>query len=190
MTLLDLLVAVRRRWLTATVVLLLVLLVAGIFTWFTPRTYTASATVGIVPGSSATSLESFGQLANAAPLYAELARSSDVRLRAQQLSDRQLGSLVVRTFRETPLILKVEATASSAIAAQSTADAYVQALQEASDQGAVLPADQVVVRLFSAPNLPSSPSAPKVRLILVVAVLVGLVLGTVAAVWREAAAPR
>lgn len=190
MTLLDILAAVRRRWITAITVLVLVLAAAAAVIVITPRSYVSTATVGIVPGSPAVSIESFGQLVNVAPLYAELARSSAVRDRTVALVDGEVGATSVRTFRDTPLIIKLDATASTPDAAQATAAAFVDALEAEADNGAVAPRSQVAVQVFGTPGRPGSPVAPRVTIIGFGAVIVGLVLAVVAAVFRDAPGKR
>jgi uncharacterized protein involved in exopolysaccharide biosynthesis len=188
-TLLDILACVRRQWLTALAVLLLVAAAAAALIALTPRSYVSTATIGIVPGSTAVSLDSFGQLSNVAPLYAELARSTAVRERTRDLVDGEVGATTVRTFRDTPLIIKLDATASTPEAAQTTATAFVEALQQEADTGAVAPRSQVAVQLFGAARLPDSPVSPRVNLIAYAAAIVGLVLAVVAAVFRDTPAP-
>lgn len=188
MTLLDIAEAVRRQWLLAVAVLAVTLAVAVLVIVSTPRSYVATATVGIVPGSAAADLDSFGQLPNVAPLYAELARSEPVRSRTRDLVEGEVGVTSVRVFRDTPLILKLDATAGSAGSARDTAAAFVRALQAEARTGAVAPASQVAVKLFGAPAAPGSAVAPRVNVILFAGMLAGLVLAVVAAVLRDAPA--
>ncbi len=178
--------SVRRRWTTAVAVLALVLTAAALLIATTPRSYVSTATVGIVPGRTNVSIDSFGQLANVAPLYAELARSTDVRARVRTLVGGDVGATTVRTFRDTPLILKLDATATSPETAEATAAAFVTALQDEARTGAVAPASQVSIRVFGAPGLPSAPTSPQVSVILFAAVVIGLLLAVAAAVIRDA----
>jgi len=184
-TLLDIIACVRRQWFAALAVLLLVLAAAAAVIATTPRIYLSTTTVGIVPGSTAVSIESFGQLSNVAPLYAELARSTAVRDRTRALIDGEVGATSVRSFRDTPLILKLDATASTPEAAQATATAFAEALQGEADEGTVAPPSQVNVQVFGAAGLPGEAVAPRVTVIAYTAVIVGLLLGVVAAVLRD-----
>jgi len=188
-TLLDIVAAVRRRWLTAVGVFLLVLAAGALVIVTTPRSYLSTATVGIVPSSANVSLESFGQLSNVAPLYAELARSTAVRELVRDTVDGEVGVTSVRTFRDTPLIIKLDASAGSPEAAQATASAFVDALQAEADAGRVAPSSQVTVRVFGAPGLPSSPTSPQVDVIVFASVIIGLLLAVVAAVIRDTPGP-
>jgi len=185
-TLLDILTSVRRHWLVAGAVFILVVAAAAAVLVATPRTYVSTATIGIVPGGPSVGLENYGQLSNVAPLYAELAVSTAVRDRTRALVTGEEGVTSVRSFRDTPLVLKLDASASTPEAAQITASAFAEALLAEAANGVIAPRSQVTLRVFSAPGLPSTPVSPQRNLILLAGVLAGLVLAVVAAVFRDA----
>lgn len=185
MTVFEFLDAVVRRWRTVLLTVLLVFSVASVGLIFTPRTWTATATVGLVPGKQAAGLGVLGQLSTAAGLYVEVAGSAPVRQRAGQIAGATFGSVEVQTFRDAPLIIALQATAPSAAAAESSAQAYAQAFKESADAGAALQPGQIEVHTLSQATRPTAPTTPRVGPVLMAAAISGLVMGLLIGLWRD-----
>jgi succinoglycan biosynthesis transport protein ExoP len=183
----DVLVAIRRRWATVLAVLVLALAGAEATLLLSTPTYQSTATMGLVPGDASPADNALGQIAVAAPLFTELAQSTDVRTAAgQELAGKvALGPLTVNTYRDTPLVFKLVVTSSSADAAQAGAAAYSSALIRLSATGELLSRRVAQVRLIGAPARPGPPVSPRPRETLLVAAFLGLVLGIVAAVLQQ-----
>jgi polysaccharide biosynthesis transport protein len=190
----------RAHWLLIVASVFLCTFAAGLLAWTRPPTYAAqmelyvSSSTSITDASSADTYAAILLSQQRAVSYAPLVASPKVVLGV----NKQLGlSLSLQEFRTKVSAARPEGTAlinvtvrdRSRRSAKAIADAlgkqfpsFVEALETA--KGQQNPSVRVVVA--SPAQLPAGPVAPRKTLYLALGVLLGLVLGTGAAVLREA----
>lgn len=181
-----------RHWRAYCAVLVLCLLAGLVATLQQETRYESTATIGLTPGTNAKSIDSMGQLAVAAPLYTEAVESSELRRRARVRapSGTTLGEVRVESFRETPVVFKIVASASNAKDAQATASAYGAALQAFAQDGHLLAPELAQVRIVSGANLPEDQVQPRPALTMFASLGVAVALGGLITYLRESAERR
>jgi capsular exopolysaccharide synthesis family protein len=188
MTFNDLLRVFWQRRLLIVVVLLAVIVPAYAATKLVSKEYESTATLTLTPATQGNELVFFSILDTVVPIYADAATSHTTRLQARQLAGRPLADITVQTFKGTPLI-KIKARSTSRLRAQESAAAVESALLSRSASGEIgIPS--LKLEEIDAPALPSSAVFPRVKLTMLVAALLGLGLGLIAAVLRESLTTR
>jgi capsular exopolysaccharide synthesis family protein len=162
----------RRKLLVAGVTALAVGL-AVLFLQVAKPIYEASSSLALQPVDAQNGLVLFGILDAVVPVYADAAGSPTTRQAAQKLSPHPLGSVSVDTFSGTPII-KIRARDGSPFVARDTAEAVTRALFKRVNQGGIGLSSVRLVELD-----------PRKKLTLMVALVLGLVLGVAAALLRE-----
>lgn len=145
--------------------------------------YQASTTIALSPRNAQNGLILFGILDAVVPVYADAAESPTTLELARPKSPHPLGTVSVDTFSGTPII-KIRARDHSPYIARDTANAVTGALLQRITHGGIGLKSIRVVELDRA-TLPTSPVFPRKKLTLLVAALLGLILGVAAAILRE-----
>jgi receptor protein-tyrosine kinase len=145
--------------------------------------YEASTTLALTPRDSQNGLVLFGILDAVIPVYADAAGSPTTLDLARKKSRLPLASVAVDTFSGTPII-KIRARDHSAFAARDTADAVALALiQRVKSDGIGLKSIRLVE--LDHATLPTAAVFPRTKLTLIVAAVLGLILGIAGALLRE-----
>ena len=197
MDLREQLTVLRRRWVT--VLLSLIFVVAGtalVSAVITPR-YTASTELffGVEGGTSVSDL-------NQGSSYTQQQMSSYVRVATSPLvlepvikslglptTPDQLGKSVVATAPLNTVILEIDVTDENAARSAQIANALGTQVTRVADKLAPARSDgrnAVQVTVLAPASVPGSPSAPQIPLYLGIAAALGLVLGVVIALLRDA----
>jgi len=150
--------------------------------------YESSTTLALSPKNAQNGLILFGIMDAVVPVYADAAGSPTTLDLARPMSPHPLGSVAVDTFKGTPII-KIRARDHSPYVARDTANAVTRALLQRVTKGGIGLSSVRVVELDRA-TLPTTPVFPRTRLTLLVAALLGLILGVAAALLRENLATR
>lgn len=145
--------------------------------------YEASTTIALSPKNAQNGLILFGILDAVVPVYADAAGSPTTLAIARRRTGGHLGSVSVDTYTGTPII-KIRARDHSPRVARATADAVTAALLQRVTKGGIGLNSVRVVELDQA-TLPTVPVFPRKRLTLLIAVVLGLILGVAAAILRE-----
>ncbi|MFL6151115.1 MAG: polysaccharide biosynthesis tyrosine autokinase [Ornithinibacter sp.] len=188
MTLLDAVRIARRFWLTITACILLGLAVAAAYAAGQPRTYTAGAQAFVSVGNATQVAEaSLGSnLAGAkAVAYAPLTQSGEVadrvieKLGLTESSAAVTSSISYSVDASSPAI-QVSATSTSPQRAKDIANAVVGATAEVASfiESGGTSQDSGIIKLVPVTNavLPTSPSSPNVRRIMLIGLAGGIAL--------------
>ena len=191
----ELLRVARRRWLTIVVFFLLALLAAGALTYSQTPQYQSKARIFIATDSSGNSIEALQSSVYATQRvqsYAELATSRELMQRViarlnLNLTPNQLSGKVSAAVAPNTVIIDITVTDPRADVAQQIAKAeseeltaYLTDLETPPGKTAPIKASVVDPASYN-----GSPVSPKPLLNLVVAALVGLLVGFGAAVIRD-----
>jgi len=145
--------------------------------------YEASTTIALSPKDAQNGLILFGILDAVVPVYADAAGSPTTLAIARAQAGGSLGTVSVDTYTGTPII-KIRARDHSPRVARDTADAVTRALLQRVTKGGIGLNSVRVVELDRA-TLPTAPVFPRKRLTLLIAIVLGLILGVAAAILRE-----
>src|SRR5438093_403814 len=181
----ELLQVLWRRRISVLVVAAITIGVAiGVLRIVTP-VYESSATLALTPEdiSGSNQLIFFGTLDAIVPVYADAAVSRTTRDLARRRLGRSLASVTVDTFKGTGL-LKIKSRNTSRYLARDTVQSVTNSLLERTTTGGVGIKSLRLVELDNA-SLPTSPVFPRKKLTLIVAGLLGVVLGIGVALLRE-----
>jgi tyrosine-protein kinase len=181
----ELLQVLWRRRISVLVVAAITIGVAiGVLRIVTP-VYESSATLALTPEdlTGSNQLIFFGTLDAIVPVYADAAASRTTRELARRRLGRPLASVSVDTFKGTGL-LKIKARSTNRYLARDTVQEVTNSLLERTTTGGVGIKSLRLVELDNA-SLPTSPVFPRKKLTLIVASLLGVVLGIGVALLRE-----
>jgi succinoglycan biosynthesis transport protein ExoP len=179
----DLLRVFWRRKLLILLVTLLVIAPAYAATQLVSKEYESTATLQLTPATQGNELFLFSILDTVVPIYADAATARTTLDRARQLLGRPLADISVQTFKGTGII-KIKARSTKRLLAQRSAGAATEALLDRAQAGDV-GVKSLKLSEIDAPAYPASAVFPRTKLTLLVAALLGLGLGLVAAVLRE-----
>jgi tyrosine-protein kinase len=179
----ELLQVLWRRKVIVLVVLAAAIGIAVAALQIAKTVYESSTTIALSPRDAQNGLILFGILDAVVPVYADAAGSPTTLALARKKSPHPLGDVTVETFSGTPII-KIHARDHSPFVARDTADAVAAALLQRVQRDRIGLATIRLVELDKA-TLPTSPVFPRKKLTLLVAVLLGLILGIAAAILRE-----
>ena len=188
MTFNDLLRVFWQRKLLIVVVTLAVICPAYVATQLVSKEYESNATLSLTPAAKGNELFLFSILDNVVPIYAKAATSQATLGRAQELLGRPPSDITVQTFKGTGL-MNIRSRSTNRLVAQNSVRATARALLEESRTGS-LAATGMKLTEIDPPAYPASPVFPRVKLTLLVAALLGLGLGLIAAVLRESLATK
>jgi succinoglycan biosynthesis transport protein ExoP len=182
MDLIEVLQVFWRRWLLIVAATAIAIGIAVAYLNLVTPLYESSATMALRT-SKVDAITLFATVDAIVPIYADGATSRSTREIAAANTGEKLASISVDTFRGTPLF-KIHATDSNAGRAQRSAQAVVNALeQRVADQEVGIPT--ITLDEIDHPALPTSPSFPRKKLTIGIAVLLGLAFGAAAALLRE-----
>jgi polysaccharide biosynthesis transport protein len=150
--------------------------------------YESSTTLALTPRNAQNGLLLFGIMDTVVPVYADAAGSPTTKELARPKSPHPLSSVTVDTFKGTPII-KIRSRSSSPYIARDTSNAVTAAFLERVHKAGIGLSSVRVVELDRA-TLPTSPVFPRKGLTLLVAGLLGLILGVAAALLRESLATK
>jgi len=171
----------RRRLLIAVATAIAVGLAVAFLRLVTPL-YESTATMSLRT-EQVDAITLFATVDAIVPIYADGATSRSTRELARAKTHEKLSDISVDTFRGTPLF-KIHATDSNRYRARRSAQAVVDALRQRVDEHQVgIP----TIRLdeIDHPTVAGSPSFPRKKLTIGIAVLLGLGFGAAAALLRE-----
>lgn len=150
-------------------------------------TYTATASVGVVPTNDSASVSDFNGLVSLLlPTLGEISTSSNtlsdaVRRIPDPPTVSQLRGKVTATTVQNTLVLRIAVTDGDPERAALLANAVAAALPGNDPTGGL-----VALKIVDAANAPSTPTAPKPTLILGLGVVLGLGLAVAGALVRDA----
>ncbi len=184
----DLLAIIWRRKFLVLVVLVVELGATVTFLVTTPKKYTATATVAVSPkpslinspGNFTTLQATVGQLAKSTDVLAGALARTTVRRSLMSLRENVAGSLVQGT-----VLVRIKVVDTVPLAAASLADAVAHELPLHDPSGGLFTFSQV-----ESARVPEFPSAPKVKLILAIGIVLGVALSVGAALLRDNATRR
>jgi Mrp family chromosome partitioning ATPase len=184
----DLLAVIWRRKLLFLVVLVLELGATVAFLVTAPKSYTANATLSVSPKASL--INSPGNFATLQATVGQLAKSSDVLTGAQARTTvrRPLKALrenVSGTLVQGTVLVRIKVVDHDPVAAAALADAVATELPDHDPSDGLFTYTQV-----ESARVPEDPSAPKVKLILAIGLVLGVALATGAAILRDNATRR
>ncbi len=181
--------ALLQHWRTIVTAASLGVILAAVWSFVSPREYTANATAMVFAGSSSSVGE--GQQANLftqakASLYQQLAVSTSVVDRAYVLADLKPDGPVTISVPLNTNLIKIKVVRHDARQAANLANAFIDAIAQQVDKvenGTVdgspatgLPS-VVKIQTFTAATASTIPSAPRVKLGLALGLLAGTVAG-------------
>jgi Mrp family chromosome partitioning ATPase len=183
--------AVWRRRLLVVAVLLLDLLATVFFLVTAPKSYTAEATISAAPNAD---VAAQGSVANVESLQATVAQTASTPSVLNTVSARLLP--VTRSFRKLrgevsgslvpgTVLIRVKVVDESPTTAAAIANAVAAELPKHDPSAGIL-----VFSPFESATPPTSPSAPKAKLVLAVGLVLGVALAFGAALLRDNAARR
>jgi succinoglycan biosynthesis transport protein ExoP len=181
----ELLQVLWRRRITVFLVAAITIGIAlGALRVITP-VYESSATLALTPEdlTGSNQLVFFGTLDAIMPVYADAAVSRTTRALAEQRLGRSPADVTVDTFKGTGL-LKIKSRSTNRYLARDTVQAVTNALLERTTTGGVGIKSLHLVELDNA-SLPTTAVFPRKKLTLIVAGLLGAVLGIGVALLRE-----
>lgn len=185
----------RRRWKTIAAIFVLAMVVSGVVTSLTPRVYESTAKVFVAPDTSTPEaayaatffvqqrVQSYAELAQHRQVMEATLEDLDVNLTPEQLAGK-----VTAVVPEGTIVLQIQAFDGDPQVAQRIANAVAENLVTfVEDLETPQGSDESQVRLtITTPGTyNSTPVKPQVALNLVVAGLIGLVLGTGLALLRD-----
>jgi succinoglycan biosynthesis transport protein ExoP len=171
----------RRRLLIAATVALAVGLAIAFLVLAKPL-YQSSATLALRT-DKVDAITLFATVDAIVPIYADGATSRSTRALAKATTGEKPSSISVETFRGTPLF-KITATDSNRFKAKRSTQAVVDALQQrVADRQVGIPT--ITLDEIDHPTLATSPSFPRKKLTIGIALLLGLGFGAAAALLRE-----
>jgi polysaccharide biosynthesis transport protein len=182
MDLIEVLQVFWRRRLLIIATTLLAVAIAVVYLEVVTPLYKSSATMAL-KADKVDAITLFATVDAIVPIYADAATSRSTRALARAKSGIDLADISVDTFRGTPLF-KIHATDKNARNAQRSAQAVVEALQQRVRDGEVgIPT--ITLDEIDHPAVATSPSFPRKKLTIGIAVLLGLAFGAAAALLRE-----
>jgi succinoglycan biosynthesis transport protein ExoP len=184
----ELLAVLWRRKVLFLVVLVLELGATVGFLATTPKKYTATATVAVSPkpslinspGNFTTLQATVGQLAKSTDVLSGALARTTVRRSLTALRENVSGSLVQGT-----VLIRIKVVDTVPADAARLADAVANELPQHDPSGGLFTYSQV-----ESARIPEIPSAPKVKLILAIGIVLGVALATAAALLRDNATRR
>jgi tyrosine-protein kinase len=171
----------RRRLLIAATVALAVGIAIAFLVLANPL-YQSSATLALRT-DKVDAITLFATVDAIVPIYADGATSRSTKALAKANTGEKPSSISVETFRGTPLF-KITATDSNRFKAKRSAQAVVDALQQrVANRQVGIPT--ITLAEIDHPTIATSPSFPRKKLTIGIALLLGLGFGAAAALLRE-----
>lgn len=182
MDLIEVLHVFWRRWLLIVATVALAIGIAIAFLVLATPLYQSSATLALRT-DKVDAITLFATVDAIVPIYADGATSRSTKALAKLNTGETPSSISVETFRGTPLF-KVTATDASKYKAKRSAQAVVDALQQrVADRQVGIPT--ITLDEIDHPTLATSPTFPRKKLTIGIALLLGLGFGAAAALLRE-----
>ena len=182
MDLIEVLHVFWRRWLLIVATVALAIGIAIAFLVLATPLYQSSATLALRT-DKVDAITLFATVDAIVPIYADGATSRSTRALAKLNTGETPSSISVETFRGTPLF-KVTATDASKYKAKRSAQAVVHALQQrVANRQVGIPT--ITLDEIDHPTLATSPTFPRKKLTIGIALLLGLAFGAAAALLRE-----
>lgn len=182
MDLIEVLHVFWRRWLLIVATVALALGIAIAFLALATPLYQSTATMALRT-DKVDAITLFATVDAIVPIYADGATSRSTRVVAKSKTGEKVSSISVETFRGTPLF-KITATDSNRFRARRSAQAVVDALQQrVANHEIGIPT--ITLTEIDHPTVATSPSFPRRKLTIGIALLLGLGFGAAAALLRE-----
>lgn len=198
LTIMDLLVAIRKGWAVAIPAFVVVLVLVGVYTLMATPQYTASSELYATYDNAAANSQSISDINTAGSYISTQIKSYPTLATTQAVLDpvisdlnlnmsvSELGKLIAVSNPTDTMLIDISVETDNPAQSQQIANAVAESLSKTVRSSLYSSTNSPVkLSVVQKATLPSHPSSPKIKLNLLIGVLLGIIVGILAALLRD-----